>query len=78
VNAACASTVPATVYSKPRCVPLSLPEAFQNRRPVILPAVSERNFTPRVTGLSARHGSLIEAEVFQIDLSPETGVSESG
>src|SRR3954454_19994996 len=58
VNVACASTDPPIEYSTPMCVPLSDSEPFQKRMPLTVPATSERNFTPSVTGLSRRHASL--------------------
>src|SRR4051795_1929553 len=69
VNVACARTAPEFEYSRPMCVPLSLPELFQKRTPVTWPATSDRNFTPRVTGPSFFQSSFGVAS-FQIELVP--------
>src|SRR3954452_9856093 len=74
VNVACARTAPEVEYSRPMCVPLSLPLwSFQKRTPVTWPATSDRNFTPRVTGPSLV-GRSVGAPVVQIDFVPAVEV----
>src|SRR4051812_3822439 len=77
VKFACASSAPVLLYKEPMCVPLSFGEAFQKRMPVICPATSDWNFTPRLTAGSGVHGSFGVGSIFQID-TPVSGTCAGG